>query len=98
MSDLSLLSGVNRPSRLRPLTSEFDPKATSVVLDARHRRVAGRNRHSLERTELFVRCMMANASRLCKNSASAKRRRLTLHTITSKDGKAAFGRLAARAL
>jgi len=29
MSDLSLLSGVNRTSRFRPPTSEFDPKATS---------------------------------------------------------------------
>jgi hypothetical protein len=29
MSELSLLSGVNRTSRLRPLTSEFDPTQTS---------------------------------------------------------------------
>jgi hypothetical protein len=29
MSEFSLLSGVNRTSRLRPPTSEFDPKRTS---------------------------------------------------------------------
>jgi hypothetical protein len=28
MSELDLLSGLNRTSRLRPPTSEFDPKAT----------------------------------------------------------------------
>jgi len=30
MSELSLLSGVNRTSRLRPPTSDFDPEQTSV--------------------------------------------------------------------
>jgi hypothetical protein len=32
MSELSLLSEVNRTSRLRPPTSEFDPTQTSSVL------------------------------------------------------------------
>ena len=59
------------------------------------RRFAERNCCFLETRALlrFVRRMMANASRLCKTLASAKRRRSTPRTITSKDGKAAFGRL-----
>ena len=32
MSELSLLSGVNRASRLRPPTSEFDPERKSRAL------------------------------------------------------------------
>jgi hypothetical protein len=31
MSELSLLTGVNRTSRLRPTTSEFDPLRTSAI-------------------------------------------------------------------